>query len=94
MSASNGPLVLRLSIAGPGELQGIAADLAGKLAQYSGGPAVARALAQAVARLVDEVAPGEGERNITLEYRSEGGQATVTARSGSKVSEVRLALQG
>ena len=95
MPEQQGPLVLRLSIPGAGDMQAIAGDLAGKLAQYSGGaPGVDATLAAAATRLVGEVGGADGERDITLEYCCENGQATITARCGSKVSEVRLPLQG
>ena len=95
MPEQQGPLVLGLSIPGSGEMQSVAGDLASKLAQFSGSAAgVDSALAEAVTRLVREVSAADGMRDITLEYRCEGGQAIVTARCGPNASEIRLALQG
>jgi hypothetical protein len=83
-------LVLRLSVPASGDLRQVAADVAAKIAEYLGdrAPDVAAALVSVASR----VAPAGTDRDIAFEFRKEGGELLIEARSGAESSEVRCPL--
>jgi hypothetical protein len=83
-------LVLRLTVPASGDLRQIAADIAAKVAEYLGdrAPDVAAALSSVAAR----VAPAGADGDIAFEFRKQGGELLIEARSGAESSEVRCPL--
>jgi len=84
-----GEIVVRLSVPGAGDLRGIAADLARKVAEHlQMGPP--EALAGAVEQLASEV--GGGTAEIEFLFRRRGGALSVEARSEGRTAESRHPL--
>jgi hypothetical protein len=83
-------LVLRLSVPADGVLRGIAADIAGRVADYVGSRVPdAGELTAAVEAVASRVAPHEGQADITFEFRQIDGELLIEARCGNRSSEVR-----
>ncbi len=88
-----GELVLRLSVPAQGPLRGVAADIAGKVAESLGDKALqAASVGAALERVASLVAPDGSDAEITFEFRQIEGELLIEARCGSRSSEVRCPL--
>lgn len=86
-------LVLRLSVPAGGDLRGVAADIAKRVAEYLGNRAPYRAsVAAALDGIAAQVEPASGEAEITFEFRELDGELLIQAHCGSRSSEVRCPL--
>jgi cobalamin biosynthesis protein CbiG len=83
------PLDLQLWVPAEGELRGIAAELAEKVAEHLGAPD-ARSLGQKVAGLASQLAGTD--QDIVFDFRERGGELVVEGRCAGQASEVRQPL--
>jgi hypothetical protein len=88
-----GELVLRLSVPALGPLRGVAADIAGKVAESLGDKALdPGSVGAALDNIASLVAPDGSDAEITFEFRQIEGELLIEARCGSRCSEVRCPL--
>jgi hypothetical protein len=95
-SADKGPpastLVLRLSVPSRGELRGIVAEVAAKLAEYMGNARLQDAAGDLVDALAARVAPPNGDAEIAFEFHRREGALVIEAACNGRSSEVRYPL--
>jgi hypothetical protein len=92
-SASRGSLEMRLWVPADGELRGIAAALAAKVAEYLG---TAVPDAQSVAAQVEDLAarlgPGEPGGLLAFDFRQVEGELVIEGTGNGRTSELRHTL--
>ena len=85
--------MLRLTVPSGGALRIIASDIAARVVDYLKERAPdAAAVAAAVEKAAENVAPASPDAEVTFEFRAAKGELLIGAHSGSRSSEVRCPL--
>jgi hypothetical protein len=82
--------VLRMSVPASGDMTGVGADMAVKLAEQLGVTAAA-GVGAAISELARTVSP-EGGDDVSFEFRKSDTELTIEARQDSRSSETRIPL--
>lgn len=82
--------VLRMSVPASGDMTGVGAEMAVKLAEQLGAASSA-GVAAAITELARTVSPGGGE-DVSFEFRKSDTELTIEARQDSRSSETRIPL--
>lgn len=85
--------VLRMSLPASGEMAGVGAEMAVKLAEQLGiGGAGAADVGAAIARLTADVCP-DGGADVAFEFHKSDTELTIEARQDARSSAARIPLQ-
>ena len=82
--------VLRMSVPASGEMTGVGAEMAVKLAEQLGA-ASSSDVAAAISELARTVSPAGGDE-VSFEFRKSDTELTIEARQDSRSSETRIPL--
>ena len=86
-------MVLRLSVPAGDEFRAVAAELAEKIAEYAGTPAVeAKSTRETIHGLATDVAGRDAEGDITFEFHRVDGELRIDAHCAGRTSRARHPL--